>query len=355
MPQGMPPMLVPDFAVSVDGAPLPHEARGDVLSIHVEQRLDTLSMFTITMDNWDAEQQRITWSDSGTFSPGAEVAISLGWLNQIAPVMIGEVTGIEPRFAGDAPPRVTIRGYDLGHRLTHTWRTLAFATMKESDIVRKVATGAGLRAEVEDSKVVLAHVMQSNQTDLDFLRSRARAYGWEVFVRDKTLHFRPPATTGPPAQVLSVGAEIAEFSPRLSAMGQVAGVTTRGWDLKTKQEISSTASSGQVAPPTGAKSSGPATAKRSFGAGNLVSTDAAPTVTGQAESMSRGRLIRSALGFVRGDASGAGLPRLLAGTVVRIAGAGTRFSGAYYVTAVTHSLDAETGFRTSFEVRRSGA
>jgi uncharacterized protein len=355
MPARMPPMLVPDFDVKVDGAPLTHEGRGDVRSIHVEQRLDTLSMFTITLDNWDAEQQRITWSDSSTFNPGAEVVISLGWMNEVVPVMTGEVTGIEPRFGGDTAPIVTVRGYDLGHRLTRTWRTQAFAQMKESDIVRKIASGAGLRDVVDDSEVVLAHVMQSNQTDLDFLRSRARGYGWEMFVREKTLYFRAPATTGPPAHLVTVGAEIAEFSPRLSAMGQVAGVMTRGWDVKTKREIFGTVLSGQVPLPQGAKKSGPATAKQSFGAGNLVSTDAAPTVTGQAESMSRGRLVRSALGFVRGDASGTGLPGLQAGTVVRIDGAGTRFSGDYYVTAVTHSLDAETGFGTSFEVRRSGA
>jgi phage protein D len=348
-------MLVPDFDVKVNGARLTHEARGDVLSIHVEKRLDTLSMFTITLDNWDAEQQRVSWSDSGPFSPGAEVEISLGWLDRLAPVMTGEVTGIEPRFAGDEPSTVTIRGYDLGHRLTRTWRTVAFAKMKESAIVQQIASAAGLRAVVQDSRVVLEYVLQSNQTDLDFLRSRARAYGWEVFVQNKTLHVRPPAITGPPAHLLTVGAEIAEFSPRLSSMGQAAGVVTRGWDVNKKQEISGAAMPGQLASTMGAKSSGPATAKRAFGAGAVVSTDPAPIAAAHADLMSRGRLDRSALAYVRGEASGGGLPRLEAGTVVRIAGAGTRFSGAYYVTAVTHTLDAGTGLRTSFEVRRNGS
>jgi phage protein D len=348
-------MLVPDFDVKVNGARLTHEARGDVLSIHVEQRLDTLSMFTITLDNWDAEQQRVSWSDSGPFSLGAEVEISLGWLDRLGRVMTGEVTGIEPRFAGDEPSTVTVRGYDLGHRLTRTWRTQSFTTMKESAIVQQVASAAGLRAVVKDSRVVLEYVLQSNQTDLEFLRSRARAYGWEVFVRDKALHVRPPAITDPPAQELTVGTEIAEFTPRLSSMGQVAGVVTRGWDVKQKREIYGKAVPGQLASTMGARSSGPATAKRAFGAGAMVSTDLAPTVAAHADAMSVDRLNRSALAFVRGEASGAGMPRLEVGTVVQIAGAGTRFSGAYYVTTVTHTLDAGTGFRTSFEVRRNGS
>ncbi len=352
MPEAASAMLVPDFAIKVNGVPLRPEARADVQSILVEQRLDTLSMFTLTLDNWDAEQQRVSWSDSATFSLGAHVEVSLGWMNRLVPVMTGEVTGIEPRFAAE-PSTVTIRGYDLGHRLTRTWRTLAFARMKESEIVRQIAAGAGLRAAVEDSKVVLEHVLQSNQTDLDFLRSRARAYGWEVFVRDTTLHVRQPAITGRPARVVSVGAEIGEFSPRLTSMGQVAGVETRGWDVKTKKEISGRADPGQLAS-MGAKS-GPATAKRTFGAGTLITVDAAPTVAAHADSMSRNRLNRSALAFVTGEASGAGLPQLQAGVVVRIEGAGTRFTGAYYVTAVTHTLDADLGFRTSFEVRRNGS
>ena len=54
-----------------------------------------------------------------------------------------------------------------------------------------------------------------------------------------------------------------------------------------------------------------------------------------------GDLNVAALGFVRATVECGGRPDLQAGTVVEIEGAGTRFSGSYYVTAVTHIVDAD--------------
>ncbi len=46
-----------------------------------------------------------------------------------------------------------------------------------------------------------------------------------------------------------------------------------------------------------------------------------------------------------------GEPRLRAGNVLRIEGAGEEFGGLYRVTGVTHTLDSG-GYRTAFEVRK---
>ena len=46
-----------------------------------------------------------------------------------------------------------------------------------------------------------------------------------------------------------------------------------------------------------------------------------------------------------------GLPDLRAGTKIRIRGLGARFSGRYFVTKTTHTLDA-SGYRTKFTARR---
>ncbi len=40
--------------------------------------------------------------------------------------------------------------------------------------------------------------------------------------------------------ILTLGEDLAEFSPRLSTAGQVRKVSVRGWDLKNKQPIEST-------------------------------------------------------------------------------------------------------------------
>ena len=95
----------------------------------------------------------------------------------------------------------------------------------------------GLRGQATDSKVSLPYVAQANQTDWAFLRERAGRIGYEIFVRDKVLHFRPPDITARSQATLSIGREVTEFRPRLSAVGQVGEVTARGWDIKKKEVV----------------------------------------------------------------------------------------------------------------------
>ena len=223
MPARMSPVLVPDFEIRINGQSMV-EAERDLRSIRVEQRIDTLSMFALTLDNWAAERQTVSWSDSSVFDVGAEVEIRLGWMNRLTKVMTGEITGIEPRFSADDPASVTIRGYDLGHRLTRTWRTRSYTRMKDSQIASQVASRAGLNAAVTNTEVTHEHVLQSNQTDLDFLRARARTYGWEVFVRDRTLNYRAPAI----APVAGAGDDGRGRAQRVRAATVVDGPGVRG-------------------------------------------------------------------------------------------------------------------------------
>ena len=65
------------------------------------------------------------------------------------------------------------------------------------------------------------YVIQSNQSDWEFLQHRAGLIGYEIYVRDKILYFRWPQSADQPADKLSLGADITEFSPRLSSLTQV--------------------------------------------------------------------------------------------------------------------------------------
>jgi len=227
--------------------------------------------------------------------------------------------------------------------------------MKDSAIVGQIAREAGLRADVRDTKVTLPYVAQANQTDWAFLRERAARIGHELFVRDKVLHFRPPATASPATQTLDLGADVSDFRPRLSAVGQVGEVTVRGWDVKQKKAVVGKAVTGQEYSPMGGKVTGPKTANKAFGKAATARVDLAPASKADADAIALGDLNATALGFVQATVECGGRPELQAGTVVRIQGAGTRFSGSYYLTTVTHVLDSTGGYRMTLAAERSGA
>lgn len=348
----MPQAGIPDFSVKVNGANLPQEARADIRAVTVEEDLDALSMFTLELSNWDDEKLQVSWSDSTLFAIGAEVEVWLGYVDDLHKVMVGEVTGLEPAFTADEPPTLTVRGYDHRHRLARGRRTRTFARIKDSAIAAQVAREAGLRAQATDTKVTLEYVVQSNQSDWEFLRQRAGRLGWEVYVRDKILYFQPPGLAARGSVRLALGEDVSEFTPRLSSLGQEGQVVVRSWDIKQKQAIVSAAGVGQEAAAMG-RASGPKAANRAWGKASTSIVDQPARSKAEADQMALGRYNELALAYVRGSVACAGRSQLQAGMVVDIDGAGRTFSGPYHVTSVTHRLSQDQGYRTSFTVERN--
>jgi Bacteriophage probable baseplate hub protein len=344
---------LPDFSVRVNGANLPREALADVRALTVDEDLDALSMFSLELYNWDDEHLRVSWSDSRQFAIGNEVEIWLGWVDDLHKVMLAEVTSLEPVFSTDQPPMLTVRGYDHRHRLARGRRTRTFSQIKDSAIAAQVAREAGLRAQVGDTRITLGFVVQSNQTDWEFLRQRAGRIGYELHVRDKTLYFQPPGHGGQASVRLALGEDVTEFTPRLSALGQESRVAVSGWDVRQKQAIVGTAGVGQE--PRMGRTSGPAAASRAFGRTVTGIVDQPVRSRAEADQLASGRFNELALAYVKGSVTCLGQPQLRAGMVVQLDGAGQTFSGPYYVTSVTHTLSQHQGYRTSLTVERNGS
>ena len=347
----LPRAEIADFSVRINGAGLPQPALADVRSVTVQEDLDALSMFTLDLYNWDDQKLQPSWSDSRLFAVGSQVEIWLGYVDALSKVMTAEITGLEPVFTADQPPTLTVRGYDHRHRLARGRKTRSFSNMKDSAIVAQIAREAGLRAEASQTKTTLEFVAQTNQSDWEFLRERASLLGFEVFVRDKILYFRPPANAAQPAVRLSLGADVTEFSPRLSALGQDGQVAVRSWDVKEKKEVVASAAAGSEQ--AMGTASGPSAASRAFGKSAVAIVDLPATSSARAQDVALGQFKELGLGYITGTVTGLGRPQLKAGTVVRIDGAGQAFSGAYYVTSVTHTLTQDQGYRTSFTVERN--
>jgi uncharacterized protein len=344
--------MLPDVGVYVNSMPLPMTAMSDLRSVTVQEDLHALSMFTLELHNWDAGTLSVSWSDSRQFAVGGEVQIWLGYVGDLHQVISAEITSLEPVFTAGQQSVLLVRGYDRRHRLARGRKTRTFVQMKDSAIATQIAREAGLRMEVDDSQTIHGYVIQSNQSDLEFLRRRASLIGYEIFVRDNILYFRSPRIADSPGDKLSLGEDITEFSPRLSTLDQPTGLNVRVWDVKQKKAIVATA---RAAPYAGGRRSGPDTARRAFGIAAVTLTGQPARNLGEASAIADGQFSSGALTFVEGDVIAFGRPQLRAGTVVEISGAGRRFSGPYYVTSVTHTVTQEHGYQTSFTVQRNAA
>jgi uncharacterized protein len=350
------PALAPNLNIVINGTPLARAAMAattDLISATVVEDVEAPSMFTLEFVNWDLVKGEVTWVDHFLFSVGNEVEIQMSDEGRLQTVIVGEITGLEPEFALDDVPTFTVRGYDQRHRLMRGRKTRSFLKMKDSEIASQIAREAGLIAQVEDTKVQLEYVLQHNQTDLEFLQSRAQRIGYEVFVEHKKLHFRFPKITQPKVLTLQQGDSLLRFAPRLTTMDQVGQVEVRGWDMKQKKAIVGKAGAGQESSKMGGNTTAAATVNRAFGKASNPRVAFPVSSQAEADQMAKGQFGEMGLVYISGEGQCRGNPDLRAGIAIEILGIGKRFSGLYYVSSVTHTYETDQGYRTDFSVRRN--
>jgi phage protein D len=347
--------LVPSFEVLINGTALDALARGHITRITVDDSTELPSMFTLEMADSVGVDQLTTWiDDERLFTIGNTVNVQLGYPDKVETLIQGEITGVEPEFV-NGQTRLLVRGYDGRHRLQRGRQTRTFVQQKDSDIASQIAGEAGLTAQVEDSGTVHDYVLQPNQSDLDFLQSRARRIQYEVAVADKTLLFRPVGNAQSEIMTLSLADLLLEFYPRLVSGGQVSEVNVRSWSPKDKKELVGKAKVGDEVSTMGGQSSGGAISEDAFGATVALISELPVSSQSEADQIAKARLNALALGLITGDGCCWGRTDLRSGTVIKIDGVGERFSGQYYVTSALHRYQPLRGYRTHFSVRRSGA
>jgi phage protein D len=342
----------PSIKIFAGGSELPPEVAVDVLDVKVSDYVEGASAFTITFNNWNSATQEFKSIGKDTLAEGTEVEVKLGFVDTLKSLMVGEVTSLEPEFPENEAPTMKVHGYDRLHRFRRGRKTRSFLDMKDSDIAQKVAGDLQLRADAEDTQITHEYVLQSNQTDIDFLLERARRINYEVVVQDKTLFFRKAANNKSKVVSIEFGLTLKSFYPRLSTMKQVSEVVVQGWDHKTKEAIVGKAQQGdELSKMNGAKL-GVAISEGAFAATTNIVVDQPVFSQGEANQIAKGLFNEMSVDFITGEGSAIGNTEIRAGQVVELLKLGERFSGPYYVTSSTHVIDRK-GYQTRFTVARN--
>ena len=346
---------VPVFDIIIDGQALAPEAYALVGSVLVDESVALPSMFSLEVFGSDESDEANRWVDDDSFSVGNVVEVKFGYGNELETLMIGEITGLEPDFVAARLPVLTVRGYDRRHRLQKGRKTRTFVQQKDSDIAARIAGDAGLTPDTIDTGVTHDYVIQTNQTDLEFLQERGRRIQYETVVYDKTLFFRPVKNDQSEVLTLTMDDHLLEFRPRLSTARQASDVSVRCWDPKQKKEIVGKAQAGDESSTMGGKKNGSKITQAAFGS-SVDALSAQPLMTqAEADQIATALLNRNSLSLIEGEGLCYGRTDLRAGKVIKIDGVGTRFGGQYYVTDALHHYSAQDGYRTQFQVRRNAS
>jgi phage protein D len=332
------------FEIAGMGEDQAGELQNDLLTMTVESSLHLPDAATIVI-----QDMRLHWIDEKALEPGKAIKISAKTSDKLEPIFDGEIVELEPRFSPHAQQCV-IRAFDRLHRLSRGSKTRSFVNVTDGDVVNKIASEVGLTAEVGSTSQVHPYLFQNNETNLEFLKSRAAALGYVMYCEGKKLHFKEPKADAA-AVDLKWAETLTEFHPRMSTIGQLSGTTVRGWDPEKKQEIVGQATHGNGVPSVGESRKGGDLAKDAFGIEATALGSHVPVRTqARADAIARAMAERHASRFIEAEGVCTGNPKIVAGTPVKVSAVGDRFSGTYLVTGCRHEYRLDKSFVTNFSV-----
>jgi phage protein D len=299
--------------------------------------------YVVDRDMFQPDMAAITLANQGdvysTKSIGASLEVQVG--NSKTPVFKGEIIGLEPVYKGGDKTIITIRGMNKLHRLLRKRKSITFTDKTDQQILNQVVGDAGLTLDWKhETSITYKHVYQHNQTDLEFLRTRAARMGCHVWCVDTTVSVKQPDLQSGPIATLNVDqaadAVLHRLAPRLNSAAVINKVTCKGWNPETKQLITgdATVQSSKLGSQTSVAGSG------TLGNEETFTVDHPIWSAEEAKALAKARLTDATLSYITGEAEVAGNPVFDLGKVVKVIANATNsadpFNGLYYLMGVTH-------------------
>ncbi|HEY3410993.1 MAG TPA: contractile injection system protein, VgrG/Pvc8 family [Propionicimonas sp.] len=291
--------------------------------------------------------------DGSEFDFGTDLQVAVGPDGAQQVIFDGTVSGIEVVLGDSEQPRVVMLAEDRLMRLRMTHRMRTYTDVTDADVARQIADKHHLDADVKVDGPHYDVLQQVNQSDLAFLRERARRLQVDLWCSGKTLHLSERANRHGTTITLIHGADL--LSCRLSAdiAHQRTDIAVTGYDARRKSVIDEHANADTIRAEASAGRTGPEVLDKAFGVTASFRVREAPLTTAEAKAWARAEMLRRARRFVCVTGMTRGTPDLTVGSQLRLELVGAPFEGSgYYVTRVTHTYDNERGLRTAFAAER---
>ena len=278
------------------------------------------------------------------------------------PIFSGQVESIELRFDHTSGVRSVVRAYDLAHRMLHGRKTTGFPLSLYSEVVEGIGIEHGIATTAEPTEVPYTMVVQSNESDWDFIVRLAREVGYVTYISIDpaaglpTLYWglMAPAETAPPPlgvemspRAIVIGDDgLISLRATVSGSGLTASASTRGWDQSLaipaigEGPAISDAAANVLLPVELATELGGPTAQ-------MVTLERLAENEAATEAASVGLGFRLAGSYSNIEAIVQGNPFIMPNTAISISKAGV-LTGEYTVTAAVHTFEPRSfGYRTS--------
>lgn len=337
--------------ILVGGAEQPALAGGLLYLLIVEQT-SGLYRCEAKFSNWGQKDGTtdFLYFDRRVFDFGKQFQIKVG-----GDVLFdGRIMALEADYPEAAPSTMTVLAEDRFQDLRMTRRTRTFADVSDSDVMNQIANDHGLSPSVSVTGPTYKVLAQVNQSDLAFMRERARSIDAELWMEASTLNAKSRTTRGGAPLELQHGGQLRSFCALADLAMQRTSVAVNGWDVGGKQALQHEATDAVLGGELNGDVSGVSILQAQFGARKEALAHTVPLNSQEAQAAAEAFFKSSARRFVVGRGVAETNAALRAGSYVKLGKIGPLFQGKYYLTEVRHIFDLAKGLRTEFTGERPG-
>lgn len=368
-------LLAPRYVIVVEGTKLKSDVTAFISSVEYEEEQDHSSKITLEVLNQD-----FRFLDERVFAEGNEVDLWMGYAGKPMHFMNrGIIVKPDPRFPRSGIPRMTIVANDLSQNLMTVGakdKGKVYSKMKDSDIASKIFKEEGIGPFVFQTKGTVTRQRKKGKSRWDFLKELARLHNFTVWVRydpEQSMYmgyFGPPDVSDQPTKhkfIYGTGeadATLLEFDPKMSLPSQSTEVEVTWTDPKTRKthrikcEVKKkdaertrfTAAAGAVGKDKLKKKvqNGPSVVITCFGQREEVIADRKFSSAAEAKRFAASWFDARQKDFLFGNGVLVGSPDVRLGHIHELKGLGTRLSGDWVLTRVSHRMAGQGLYETSF-------
>ena len=343
--------LVPEIKIKIDSKEISKTIFDKFVKLKVSSLNDAMDMAKIVFnDNRDFELQ-----DESSFTIGKSISVYIGYNQSFKELFSGEICRVDYNFLQNGLNNIELVCFDKLFKLSRIKHSQAFIKMKDSDIAKKLASEAGLQSDVDATDTTIDYLFQNNQTNLDFLRMRAKRIGYEVAVDNNKFIFKKARFLNQDkCAEIKLEEDLIEFSAKIDATNVLEEIVVTSWDPVTKKRVEGSAKAGdepKVASPAH-KGTKEVKSKIKDKAKNYK-IDIPNLKVKEAKAIAKAELTRRSMDFLTGYGSCIGNPDIKASKIITIKNIGKKVSGDYYVVSCEH-IYGYNGYKTFFEVKNNG-
>ncbi len=338
-------------SIFVDGR---EDARlaGGLLRMCVGETIEGLYRAELRFGNWGSRNDQVDYLyfDRKTLDFGKSLRLALDGDT----IFDGRVSAIEAEYGEGAGPEIAVLLEDRLQDLRMTRRTRIFNDLTDAQVIQRVAGDHGLQPQIDVDGPTHKVIAQVNQSDLAFIRERARAAGAELWIDDRKLYAKARTARTGSAIKLRYGAELRQFTATADLAHQRSSVTVSGWDVGGKRAIKHKADEAAVRSELGDDAGGARILGDAFGDRAESVAHTVPLSADEAKARAEAWYRAAARRFVVGRGFAQPNAKLRVGVWVELDGLGPLFNGKYYLAGVQHLFDGASGFRSEFTAERPG-